>query len=340
MGGAKGLGSKPPSVFISWAHRDSKMTKSQAATWWQQVRALGERLNSVGCDVRLDMFTPDADWSRWGPEMIDESDFTLLVPNRVYRQRWDGRNSPREGAGAAREINTLKGRFDKNQEEFRTRTIIIMLPGITEDDVPDEIYAYLKRFPINPITGEGMEALLRFLTKQPEFVLPPLGEVPYLPPQPPIFLGTSTVEVSQSTEAQPSGIEEAPSAGNGKISALPFAQPQHTEISRIIERVENTGAPPDRPPVEDDLYEWFTRLADWVDEASSLPGDIERIGQLVSKSPSARFLQTLDETHSSIQSMLDNLDSQPTMPDADILVDAADQLWDLIILLVRQSMEP
>jgi hypothetical protein len=111
--GAKGFGSKPPSVFISWAHRDSKMTKLQAATWWQQVRALGERLNSVGCDVRLDMFTPDADWSRWGPEMIDESDFTLLVPNRAYRQRWDGRNSPREGAGAAREINTLKGRFER-----------------------------------------------------------------------------------------------------------------------------------------------------------------------------------------------------------------------------------
>jgi hypothetical protein len=87
--------------------------------------------------------------------MIDESDFTLLVPNHAYRQRWDGRNSPSEGAGAAREINVLKGRFDKNQRAFRNRTLIIMLPGISENEVPDEIYAYLVRFPINPITGEG-----------------------------------------------------------------------------------------------------------------------------------------------------------------------------------------
>jgi hypothetical protein len=140
-----------PSVFISWAHRDSLMSDRGARDWENLVLALAERLIAAGCDVQLDLYQrPPVDWSRWGPQKIDTSDFTLMVPNRAYRQRWDGSNPPGEGAGAAREVNTLKGMFDKNQDDFYRRALVVMLPGITGADVPDEIYACVQRFTLDP----------------------------------------------------------------------------------------------------------------------------------------------------------------------------------------------
>jgi hypothetical protein len=161
------------------------MNDSEADAWRDQVRALAERLNANGCIVNMDLFDrgDDTDWSRYGPRMIDEADFTLIVASKAYRERWDGDNPPREGAGATREINTMKGIFNKDRSAFQNKFRVIELPGITGDDIPDEIFAVLLRYRVDPFNDAGLEILLRDLTSQPEFSLPPAGTIPLLPPR-------------------------------------------------------------------------------------------------------------------------------------------------------------
>jgi hypothetical protein len=307
------------------------MTDAQAVTWCDLVRALAERLNASGCVVRVDLYEQSVDWSRWGPEMIAKSDFTLIVPSRAYCERWDGRNPPSEGAGAAREINVLKGRFDKDQKNLHSRTIVIMMPGVTKADVPDEIYSYLQHFLVNPITNEGVDPLLRHLTKQPEFVLPERGAVPDLPPRPSAIRG-DRVQSSRS--------EETKSSTGGATTWLPSATTQRDEVSRLAQDVEDASPPPARPSEEGELDEWVAALANWTDDTSSLVDEIEQVRSLVPKDPSVRFVQACDNSRASIQGILDDLDSPRRMANANRLADGAVELYELVKQLARLSLEP
>ena len=263
--------------------------------------------------------------------MIKKSDFTLIVPSRAYRERWDGDNRPSEGAGAAREINVLKGRFDKNQKSLRSRTIIIIMPGITKADVPDEIYSYLQRFRVNPKTNEGVELLLRRLTKQPEFVLPNRGAVPDLPPRPRAIPGD---------RVQSSRHDETKSATAGTTTWLPAAKKQRDEVSRLVQDVENASPPPFRPSEEDELDEWLATLANWTDDTSSLVDEIEQVRSLVPKDPSIRFVRALSKVRTTIQSILDDLDGPRTIASANSLADSAAEVCELVKQLARLSLEP
>jgi hypothetical protein len=331
MGRPKGSRHRAPAVFISWAHRDSSMTDAQASSWREVVRALAERLNASGCVVRLDLYEQSVDWSRWGPEMIATCDFTLIVPSRAYRQRWDGRNPPSEGAGAAREINVLKGRFDKDQENWRARTIVIMMPGITSSDVPDEIYSSLQRFPVNPRTYEGMEPLLRHLTKQPEFRLPKRGAMPDLPPQP------NAIRDDGLQSPRPEGIT---SPRRGETSWLPTATAHGDQVSRLAQDVEDANPPPVRPPGEVEPNEWMAILANWMDDTSSLVDEIERVRSLAPKDPSVRFVQALDNSRAGMQGIVDGLDGPRTIANVNRLADVAAELHELVKQLARLSLEP
>lgn len=288
-------------------------------------------MNASGCDVRVDLYEQSVDWSRWGPEMIEKSDFTLIVPSGAYRQRWDGHNPPGEGAGAAREINVLKGRFDKDQKSLHSRTIVIMLPGITKAGVPDEIYSYLQRFPVDPITNEGVELLLRYLTKQPEFVLPERGAVPDLPPRP------SAIRGDRVQSARP---DEAKSSAGGTTTWLPTGTTQRDEVSRLAQDIEDAFPPPGRPSQESELDEWLARLANWTDDTSSLVDEIEHVRSLVPKDPSVRFVQALDSSRANIQSIIDDLDGLRTIANANRLADNAAELYELVKHLAGLSLEP
>jgi len=263
--------------------------------------------------------------------MIKKSDFTLIVPSKAYRERWDGDNRPSEGAGAAREINVLKGRFDKNQKSLRNRTIIIIMPGITKTDVPDEIYSYLQRYSVNPETNEGMELLLRRLTKQPEFVLPNRGTVAALPPRP---------SAIPSDRVQSSRHDETESAAMGTTTWLPAAEKQRDEVSRLVQDIEDASPPPSRPSEEDELDEWLAALANWIDDTSSLVDEIERVRSLMPNDPSIRFVRALGKVRTSIQSILDNLSGPQAITRVDRLADSAAEVCELTKQLARLSLEP
>lgn len=167
-----------PRAFISWAHGDDDWL-SAIATLAFQLRRLG-----VAADVDLFHFHDlDVNWSTYGTRTIQEADFVLIAASAAYKERWEGTNDPGEGAGTAREAAALKAMFEQDQEIFRRRVKVLVLPGTTGADVPGELLSSCQRFVLAKIDDESLEELLRTLTRQPAFPAPPIGEVPVLPPK-------------------------------------------------------------------------------------------------------------------------------------------------------------
>lgn len=167
----------PPTALLSWAHRDENWSNDEAEAWEGSVIALATLLREVGIDVDLDLLhdaEPDIDWTRWGPAAIEMADYVFVVISKGWRQRWDGTNSPTMGAGAATEADSLHGIFESNQHDFQRRTKVILLPGVSPDEIPANLRR-LVRFWIDPCDRFSTDGLIRHVTGQPTYQLPPVG---------------------------------------------------------------------------------------------------------------------------------------------------------------------
>src|SRR5690606_22948188 len=91
-----------------------------------------------------------------------------------------GTNDPRAGAGAAAEADMLKGMFQRDQAEFQRRTQVVVLPGRTNSEIPPDL-SRLVRHEVDPSDVDTVLPLIRSLTGQPRYPVPPLGTVPALP---------------------------------------------------------------------------------------------------------------------------------------------------------------
>jgi hypothetical protein len=171
-------GAPAPTAVVSWAHGDHG--------WQTSVAEFAFRLREFGVDVDLDLWhlhDPSVDWATYGPREIQARQFVLIPVSRAYKERWEGKAAVGTGAGAAREANTLKALFEEDQDAFRRKVKIILLPGATVPDIPTELRSTVQHFPVPTLDLVGLEALLRTLTGQPEFVAPELGPLPLLPPR-------------------------------------------------------------------------------------------------------------------------------------------------------------
>jgi hypothetical protein len=107
-----------PRAFVTWAHRDPEWDDAQATRWREEVRSFAYVLRSLGVDAEIDLFRRSQrgiDWTRYGPKEIEDRDWVLVVLSRAWLERWQGRNLPTIGAGAAAEADALRGIFSKNQ---------------------------------------------------------------------------------------------------------------------------------------------------------------------------------------------------------------------------------
>jgi hypothetical protein len=222
-----------PVAFVSWAHGEPG--------WQTTVVEFTFKLRELGIDADIDvthLHDPAVNWTTLGPRAIEESEFVLIPVSSGYKERWEGDAAPGTGAGAAREANTLKALFDKDQKAFQRKVKIVILPGASLDDIPTELRAIAQRFDVPTIDQDGLEDLLRTLTKQPEFVAPPVGRVPLLPPE----------HVGQSSKPPP--VPEPSQAVAAAIAALPererliialtyFERMTRAEIAEIIGVSEN-----------------------------------------------------------------------------------------------------
>jgi hypothetical protein len=165
-----------PTALLSWAQ--------DTATWQTTLVEFTVLLRRYGVDADIDLFelhNPNVNWSTWGPDAIERSEFVLLAVSANYRERWEDRGDQTEGAGAAREANVLKTLFNQDRAAFYHKVKIVILPGASVQDIPAELGAAAQRFELQAIDAASLEDLLRTLTGQPAFPRPELGEVPVLP---------------------------------------------------------------------------------------------------------------------------------------------------------------
>lgn len=170
-----------PTVFVSWAHSHASWTAEQSSDWESQVAAFSASLRRLGIRAEVDLFHLEEpqDWTRFGPHEIVVAQFTLVVMSEAWAERWSGTNSPREGAGAAAEADTLKGLFSRDQSTWQQRVVVIMFPEVSPDVVPPDLQR-VTRVSVNPSDPDSYDGLLRILTGQPRYPKPPVGEVPVL----------------------------------------------------------------------------------------------------------------------------------------------------------------
>jgi hypothetical protein len=170
-------------VLVSWAHDPNLGTDSEL--WRDQVLDLATGLRSRGVPADLDLFhgtDPAVDWTRWGPAAAKRADVIIVAINQAWSQRWAGTNLPTVGAGAVAEADVLHGIFARDQSEFQRRVVIVLLPGASKKDIPPDLQR-LVHYEVDPADLGTLDDLLRRLTGQHEYPLPPLGPLPVLPPR-------------------------------------------------------------------------------------------------------------------------------------------------------------
>ena len=154
-----------PRIFISYSH-DSDTHRAF-------VLSVSNRLRADGLDCQIDQYVngfPAEGWQRWMEEHVEAADFVLMVCTPVYLERFRGRD--REGGrGVTFEgvviSQTLYDHFYENTK---------FVPVLPEAGVMEDVPLPLKGFGAFQMAAD-YEKLYRFLTGQPEVVVPELGEV-------------------------------------------------------------------------------------------------------------------------------------------------------------------
>jgi hypothetical protein len=232
-----------PTALLTWAHKANEGVEDEA--WRDEVLQLVVNLRHFGVDCDLDLFhltEPGIDWSHWGPRRIQECDFTIAAVNRAWRERFEGTNSPTQGAGAAAEANVLHGLFAANQHDARRRLVIVVLPGASTADVPLQLSGY-QRFVVKDFTLDGLIPLLRLLTDQPEHRAPEVGVVPDLsglPPLadiPPLPASTwSAIDEAAGTPRRHDTVPGVPDAGQDVVRQQIAGNPNGAAVRDLLAR--------------------------------------------------------------------------------------------------------
>ena len=166
--------SDSPRVFISYAQHSPDHTES--------VLRLYELLRACGIDAKLDLPAAGTrrDWTDWMGDQIRKADFVLVIASRAYQERAEGRGDPDVGRGVRWEARMIKDAFYRDQSRL-DRYVPVVLPGQDIDGIPDFLGpTTCTVYHVPEFTVSGVDALLRFLTGQPEVIEPPLGRVPVL----------------------------------------------------------------------------------------------------------------------------------------------------------------
>lgn len=192
VGGISGGDSSPaaPQVIISWSHasnagrglEDPAAKHAADEAWRDEVLEFFVALRRSGIDAEIDLahFSErGADWTRWGPTMVRERD-VIAVVNAGWRRAWEESGDGFTGRGAAAEVDVLLSIFNEDRDVFQEKVLLVLLPGSDAADVPYGLDR-LQRVRVRAFDDDGLTPLLRILTDQPEYPLPPLGAIPLLP---------------------------------------------------------------------------------------------------------------------------------------------------------------
>lgn len=169
-----------PTAVVSYGHTDPEWDADQARRRTADVVRLVRVLREHGIDADADVFHPNEDWTRWGPQRVGNDDFVLIIASRAWCAAWTGEGDERTNRGLRDEADAVRSIKSRGRSQFQARCRVVLLPGAGEDDIPPGMEGLARhRIDFGPAS---VETLVRDLTGQPPHVLPPLGERPHLPP--------------------------------------------------------------------------------------------------------------------------------------------------------------
>lgn len=179
-------------AIVSYSHEDSGWSSDEVEHRKQHVLNLVAALRNNGIDANADLYRQNEDWTRWGPQRIAGSDFTLIVVSNAWKQAWEGTGDITKHKGVRSEASAVRSIEQNGQDELQRRCRLILLPGSHEEDIPTGLHG-LVRYRINGFGTADLEELLRDLTGQPRYLRPPLGTRPIFPSATP---GRPSVDVT------------------------------------------------------------------------------------------------------------------------------------------------
>ncbi len=173
---------EPRPVFVVWAHKDYQLTDAENESWKTTVYDFVHLLDQyVDVDADIYHYTSEGvDWSLYGPRAMRVADTVIILGSKPFWERWRGENRPEEGAGSVREIDALKGMFNRNQSEFQRKVVIVLLPGASTEHIPDELHR-VTYYRVASIDETGIELLLRRLLQKPRHTQRADKVIPDLP---------------------------------------------------------------------------------------------------------------------------------------------------------------
>lgn len=167
-----------PAVFISYTH-DSPEHREAVLRFAELLAEY--RIYSVN-DFWAD---PDRrNWGEWAEKYIDDSDYTLVIASEGYRRVGNGEVADDENRGGAWEVVHLRERLQQARSVWTRRILPVVLPSHTISEIPTFLQPYgCTRYPVPTLDADGIQALYRHLSKQPEYTRPALGKPMILPPK-------------------------------------------------------------------------------------------------------------------------------------------------------------
>jgi len=182
-----------PKVFLSYTHDDEAHRKA--------VLDFATFLTEQGIDIVLDRWTSGRrqDWQAWATKNMTESDYVVVIASPGYRRMGDGNGPNDRNIGGQSEAALLRDLLQGDRNTWTQKILPVLLPGREVDAIPLFLQPHAAdRYPVESLTVEGAEDLLRVLTRQPRHVRPPLGPRPVLLPR--SGPGSELLEVDQAAQ--------------------------------------------------------------------------------------------------------------------------------------------
>lgn len=147
----------------------------------QRVKQLVDDLRNDGFEATMDLYAlnPPEGLPAWMLNSIRKADYVLMVITETYRKRCEGDEDPGKGKGVKWETGIITRRIF--QDEFRNGKFLPVV--LNQSDVAAIPSVLLGNVYFDVSDPNGLERLVRLMSDQPEYVPPPIGRTPVLPPR-------------------------------------------------------------------------------------------------------------------------------------------------------------
>ncbi|QKV95283.1 toll/interleukin-1 receptor domain-containing protein [Streptomyces sp. NA02950] len=247
-------------MFVSYACEETDGQHHR-----DRVRKLCLVLRSAGVDARWDGPAAERprDWAQWRHKEARAADFVVVIASPAYRRFVEEGRAARDGTGVPIEATYLRQYVDENPGVWCKRVLRIVLAGDCAEDFPEFLSGQaVTRYPIEAITQDGCERLLRYLHKAPWDPAPPVGDLPSLPPRPSAddLFGALDQQAWQELEVILGGVPASRCPWCDQAYSWAFGPPGSAEAA---------AAP--FPDLRLDLYELARALGEFHHRPGSVP---------------------------------------------------------------------